>query len=195
MTSPLWGFRGTAALGAATGRGRKTGPLSGRNTLVLQDLDRQLIGSCDGLRLEPPELGLEGREILDRAVDRREHDGCYAVQPRAPAKRKLAHPFGRNLAAFAPDCRFDRVDDLLEPLGLDRALCRRPLRAPEELVALERLALSLTLDDVHADGFRPLIRREALVAALALPPTTDGVSRLAGVHDAVLGRSTVGALH
>src|SRR3954464_11982048 len=76
-----------------------------------------------------------------------------------------------------------------------RTAPRRPLRPAQELVAVERLAAAATLDDVHADGFRPLVRGEALVAVLALPPSANGVSRLAGVHDAMLGRSTVGALH
>src|SRR3954447_21589975 len=195
MTSPLWGFRGSVTLGSATGRGCKGGLLSGRNRLVLQDVDRELIGTCEGLAFEPAELGLEGRKILDRAVDRREHDGGYAVQPREPAKRELAHPFGRGLAAFAPDCRFDRERDLLEPLGLDRALGRCPLKPTEELVAVEWLAAPAALEHVHADRFRPLVRGEALVAVFALPPATDGVSRLAGIHDAVLGRSAVGTLH
>jgi hypothetical protein len=195
MASPLWGFGAVAALWPATGRGSKGGLRSGRNVLRLQDLDRELIGTRDGLGFEPPELGLEGREILDRAVDRREHDGRYTVQPREPAKRELAHPFGRSLAAFAPDCRLDRSDDLVEPLGLDRSLGRRPLKPAEELVAVERLAATVALYDVHAEALRALVGREALVAVLALPPSANGVSRLAGVHDAMLGRSAVGALH
>src|SRR5436189_3561649 len=102
---------------------------------------------------------------------------------------------GRDLAALAPDCRLDRADDLLEPLGLDRSLGRRPLQATQELVAVERLAATAALDDVHAHRLGPLVRREALVALCALPAPADGVSRLAGVHDAMLGRSTVRALH
>src|SRR3954447_14080124 len=195
MTSPLCGSRAWTALGSAAGRGCKGALLSGRNALVLQDLDRQLIGACDGLRFEPPELGFERREILDRAVDRREHDGCYAVQPREPAERELAHPFGRSLAAFAPDCRFDRVNDLVEPLGLDRPLGRRPLKPAQELVAVERLAAPLALDHVHPDRLGPLVAREALAAAFALAAPTDRVSRLAGIHDAVLARSAERALH
>src|SRR5436190_16866267 len=105
MTSPLWGFRGSAARGPAAGRGSKSGLVSGRNGVILQDLDRELIGPREGLGFEPSQLRLEGRKILDRAVDRREHDGRYAVQPREPAERELAHPFGRRLAATPPDCR------------------------------------------------------------------------------------------
>src|SRR4051794_1076797 len=152
MTSPLWcRLGGTAALLGATGGGSKGGLLSGRNRPVLQDLDRELIGAGDGLGFEPPELGFEGRQVLDRAVDRREHDGGYAVQPRKPAECELAHPFGRALAALAPACRFDRGDALLEPVGLDRSLGRRPLQATQELVAVERLAATVAFDDVHAD--------------------------------------------
>src|SRR3954466_9714280 len=93
MTSPLCRSRALAALGDATGRGRKTGLLSGRNSRALEDLDRQLIGPRDRFGLEPPELRLERRQVLDRAIDRREHDGGHAVQPREPAKRQLTHPF------------------------------------------------------------------------------------------------------
>src|SRR3954451_16417073 len=152
MTSPLWcRLGGTAALLGATGGGSKGGLLSGRNRPVLQDLDRELIGAGDGLGFEPPELGFEGRQVLDRAVDRREHDGGYAVEPRKPAECELAHPFGWDLAAFAPDRRLDRAHDLVEPLGLDRSLGRRPLQPPQELVAVERLTATAALDDVHAD--------------------------------------------
>src|SRR5436190_133844 len=105
MTSPLWGVRGSAALGSATGRGSKSGLVSGRNATVLEYLDCELIRARHGLRFEPAELGLEGRQILDRAVDRREHHGGDAVQPREPAKRELAHPFGRGFTTSAPDCR------------------------------------------------------------------------------------------
>src|SRR6476620_6953923 len=103
MTSPLWGFRGSAALGSATGRGSKSGLVSGRNATVLEYLDFKLIRARNGLRLEPAQLGFEGREILDRAVDRREHDGGNTVQPREPAQCELAHPFGRGFTAAAPD--------------------------------------------------------------------------------------------
>src|SRR3954449_2597919 len=137
MTSPLCVSWGGVTRRAATGRGSKGGLLSGRNAIAVQHLDRQLIGACEGLRFEPAELGFEGRKILDRAVDRREHDGGYAVQPREPAKCELAHPFGWDFTAFAPDCRLDRTDALLEPLGLDRALGCRALKPPEELVAVE----------------------------------------------------------
>src|SRR4051812_15769530 len=175
MVSPLHG----------TGAG-KGGLLSGRKRLVLQYADFELIGPGDRLRFEPPELGLECRKVLDRAVDRREHDGGNAVQPREPAKRELAHPFGRGFAAAAPDCRLDRGNDFVEPLGLDRSLGRRPLEPPEELVAVERLAVPSALDDVHAHRFGALVARETLAAALALAAPADRVSGLAGVHDAVL---------
>src|SRR3954469_7979885 len=167
MTSPLCVSGGAVTRRTATRRGSKGGLLSGRNAIRVEDLDRELIGAREGLRFEPAELGFEGRKILDRAVDRREHDGGYAVQPREPAECELAHPFGRGFAALAPDCRFDRGNDLLEPLWLDRALGRRPLQPPEELVAVERLAVPVALDDVHADQFGPLVRGEALVAVLA----------------------------
>src|SRR5436190_8235720 len=52
MTSPLCRSGGAAALLGATGGGSKTGLLSGRNTPVLQDLDRELIGARNRLRFE-----------------------------------------------------------------------------------------------------------------------------------------------
>src|SRR5436190_20266312 len=132
MTSPLCGSRCAVTLGTGTGRGSRSGLVSGRNVPLLQGLDRELIGTRNGLGFEPAQLRFEGGEVLDRAVDRREHHGGYAIQPREPAKRELAHPFGWGFTAFAPDCRIDRGDDLLEPLRLDRALGGRPPQAPEE---------------------------------------------------------------
>src|SRR5436853_6105281 len=102
MTSPLCGSGAVVTLLAGTGRGSKGGLRSGRNGLFLHSLDLELIGTRERLRFEPPQLGLEGRQILDRAVDRREHDGGYAVQPREPAKCELPHPFGWCFAAAAP---------------------------------------------------------------------------------------------
>lgn len=180
---------------AGTEGGSKGGLRSGRNELVLHRLDRKLIGARQGVLLEPPELGLEGREVLDRAVDRREHDGGYAVQPRESAKCELAHPFGWDLAAMAPDFLLDRGDDLVELFLLDGPFGRRSLEPTEELVAVERLALSIALDHVHTNRLGPLVGREALVARFALPAPADGVSGLAGIHDAVLARSAVRTLH
>src|SRR3954449_13101658 len=136
MTSPLVVTGGPAGGGWATGRGSKGGLLSGRNRLFAQDLDRKLIGARDRLRFEPPELGLEGRQVLDRAVDRREHDGRDAVQAGESTEGQLADPLGRRLAAAAADGGLDRVDQVVQPFGVDRALGGRALEAAQELLAV-----------------------------------------------------------
>src|SRR5436305_7105279 len=178
-------------------RAWKRGPRSGRNGTVLQHLDRELIGPCDGLGLEPAELCLEGRQVLDRAVDGGEHHGRDAVQSGEPAEGELADPLGVGLAAVAAHGVADRVGDLVEPLGLDRALAGRgrSLESAQQLVAVEPLAPAVTLDDVHAQRVNPLVGREALAARLALAAPADRVSGVAGVDDAVAGRSAVGTLH
>jgi hypothetical protein len=52
-----------------------------------------------------------------------------------------------------------------------------PLEPSQELLVVESLAAAITLEDGHV-GFRPLIRGEAVAAALALATAAYGVTRL-----------------
>ena len=70
-------------------------------------------------------------------------------------------------------------------------------QAVQDLLAVELFTAAVFLDDHVRDLVDALVGGEALVAALALAASADGVGFLAftGIDDTVLGETAVGALH
>ena len=74
----------------------------------------------------------------------------------------------------------DRRDDRLDLLGADGALPAGLLQADLDLVAVERLAGAVLLDDLDRRWLDALVGGETLAAARTLPPPADREAILAG---------------
>src|SRR5262249_40523425 len=114
----------------------------------------------------------EGLEILRLAevpVNRGEADVGDLVEVGQRVHDDLADGRALDLVlarAFqAPD---DTVDDALQPLAVDRPLAQRDLHRPEQLLAIERLALAGALYHHELTQLHALERREPRAAIGAL---------------------------
>ena len=83
-----------------------------------------------------------------------------------------------DLGTGPPHRRRDRLRQVLQLLRAHGPLVGGPLEPSQELLVVESLAAAITLEDGHV-GFRPLVRGEAVAAALAFATAADGVARLA----------------
>src|SRR3954449_4219253 len=96
----------------------------------------------------------------------------------------LADGFRRNLRlAAALQLAHDRRHHLLDPLRIDRPLAQGDLQRAHQLVAVERHAAAVALDDREFAQLHPLEGGEAEIAGHADATTTD--------YRGILGRARV----
>src|SRR4051812_46688809 len=160
-------------------------------------VERELARPGERLGADALELRLELAEVVEVAVDGREHHARDGVELDEPAQRQLADQLGVRLWAEPADARGDRVGQRLELSVGHGPLVGRPVEAAQELLAVEALALAVALADRHRLGLRALVGGEALAAALALAAAPDRVAGLGepGVHDARGRGVAIGAMH
>src|SRR5262249_49369381 len=110
------------------------------------------------------------------AVDRREADISDVVQRPQRVHHHLAHGLGRDIAlALAFELAHDLGHRLVDALGLDRPLAQRDLHRAQQLVAVERDAAAVALDDSELAQLHALEGGEPEVAAQAhAAPADDG---------------------
>src|SRR3984885_806783 len=86
----------------------------------------------------------------------------------------FADRFGRDLAfTHALELADDLRDHLVDALGIDRALAAGDLHRPQQLVAVERHAAAVALDDDQLAQLHPLECRKAEIAGQADAAAAD----------------------
>src|SRR5918997_2163948 len=145
-------------------------------------LDGELVLARERVVLEAPDDGLELVEMGEVSVDGGELDRRHGVEPGEPALGEIADLARLDLRARAPHRRRDRLRQSLQLLRAHGPLVGGPLEPSQELPAVESLAAAVTLEDGHV-RLRPLVRGEAVAAAVALATAADGIARIARVHD------------
>jgi hypothetical protein len=118
------------------------------------------------------------------------------IDPRQSIETKLSDSRGAEFAAGVPDLSFNTVNEETELPGIEGALVSSPVQAPEQLLAVEGLAMAVALDHLQSLRDRPLVGGEAMPArrALATPAKGGAVLGLAGLEDGG-GGVAVGAIH
>src|ERR1043165_681860 len=113
------------------------------------------------------------------------HDHLADLRRRALALRRLLHVL------------LDGVDDAVELRGRDGPLLAGPKESGHHLVAVERLAPPVLLDDHVGDFVNALVGRDPPLTFQALAAAADGIAlaRLARVDDLVFEVTAEGASH
>src|SRR6185312_12599919 len=107
-------------------------------------------------------------------------------------------PLGRNVAVgLALELAHDAVDHPLDAFGLDRPLAQSDLNRTHELVAVERRAASVLLDDHELTQLHPLERGEATpaIGTDAPPPDRRGILGRPRVLHLRIEPAAIGAPH
>jgi len=100
------------------------------------------------IRRDPPDEFAEILGLAEIAVDRGKADIGDLVERRQRLHDQLADHVARDVGfARAFELAHQRIDDALDAVGLDRALAQRDVDRAGQLVAVERLALRVLLDD------------------------------------------------
>src|SRR3954447_9223969 len=109
---------------------------------------------------------------------------------------ELADPGGGQLAAGVPELPFDPVDEEPELSRVELAFVGGAVEAPEQLLAVERLAMAVALDHPQRLRDRPLVGGEAVSARGALAAAAKGRAGL-GLASLEDGRGGIaaGAVH
>src|SRR5258707_11531008 len=136
------------------------------------------------IRRDPPDEFAEILGLAEIAVDRGKADIGDLVERRQRLHDQLADHVARDVGfARAFELAHQRIDDALDAVGLDRALAQRDVDRAGQLVAVERLALRVLLDDRQLTQLHSLEGREAGAATDAEPPAPD--------RAAILGRPRI----
>jgi hypothetical protein len=117
-------------------------------------------------RCAPSGIRQSSRKLLIGAV----------VELRQSIETELDDPGGREFAAAVARLALDPVDDLIEAPRIDIALVGCADQGAAELLAIERLAMAVALDDFQDLWDGPLIGREAMAARGALTPAPNRVT-------------------
>src|SRR5947207_2954506 len=109
------------------------------------------------------------------SVDRGETDIGDLIKCRQRFHDQFADVLARNLGvARTFELTHQGIDDALDAFGLDRPLAQRDVDRAGQLVAIERFALPVLLDDCQLAQLHPLKRREARCAVRTEAAATDG---------------------
>jgi hypothetical protein len=138
-------------------------------------LDSQLIRPRQGVLLEAPHNGLELVEVGEVAIDRGELNGAHGIDAGEAALGQLADPPGLDLPAFPAHLGGDPGGHGLELLIADRPSAGSPGETAQELLAVEGLAASISLDHANLGLLRAFIGGEAFAAGIALSAPADYV--------------------
>src|SRR5438270_10209962 len=131
-------------------------------------------GGSVAIRGDPPDEIPEILGLAEIAVDRRETDVSDLVEARQRLHDKAADHIAGNVGlARTLQLPHQRVDDALDPIRLDRPLAQGDVDRAGELVAVERLALSVLLDDRQFAQLHAFEGREAGRAIRAEAPAPD----------------------
>src|SRR4051794_28378114 len=96
---------------------------------------------------------------------------------------ELGDARGRYLAAVLPRLAFNTVNEEGELPRVELPLVGRAVEAAEQLVPIERLAVSVALDDLQALRDRPLVGGEAMAAGRAFTaPANHPIRDAAGLE-------------
>src|SRR5947209_3060430 len=136
--------------------------------------------------------------VLELQIDRREADVGDLVEFLESAHDHLADLRGGPLALRRLlHVLLDGVDDAIELGRRDGPLLAGAQEARHHLVAVERLAPPILLDDHVGDFVNALVGRKAPLAAQALAAAANGVAlaRLARVNDLIFEVTAEGAFH
>src|SRR5262249_55557873 len=118
------------------------------------------------------------------AIDGSEADIGHIVELAQVFHHDLADRLGGNFGfAAAFELAHDGRDHLLDPLGIYRAFAQRYLQRAHQLVAVERHAAAIALNDGEFAKLHPLEGCEAKIAGDTYAPPAD--------HGGVLGRTRV----
>src|SRR6266513_347957 len=144
------------------------------------------------IRGDPPDKFAEILRLPEIAVDRGEADIGNLIKCRQRFHDQFADVLARNLGvARTFELAHQGVDDSFHPLGFDRPLAQRDIDRARQLVALERLPLSVLLDDRQLAQLHPLKGREARGAIRAEAAATDRAAILSRAR--ILDLGVVGA--
>src|ERR1700730_10923 len=136
------------------------------------------------IRRAPPDELAEILGLAEITVDRGKADIGDLVERRQCLHDQLADHVARDVGfAGALELAHQRIDDALDPVGLDRALTQRDVDRAGQLIAVEGLALRGLLDHCQLTQLHPLEGREAGAATDAEPATPD--------RAAILGRPRI----
>src|SRR5262249_25266451 len=120
------------------------------------------------------EHGFEILGLAEIAIDRGEAYIGDVVERAQRLHHHLAHGLGGDLAlALALELAHDLGHGLIDALGLDRTLAQRDLHRAQQLVAVERHAAAVALDDHELAQLHALERCKAEIAGQAHPAAAD----------------------
>src|SRR2546421_153349 len=140
------------------------------------------------IRGDPPDKFAEILRLPEIAVDRGEADIGNLIKCRQRFHDQFADVLARNLGvARTFELAHQGVDDAFHPLGFDWPLAQRDIDRARQLVALERLPLSVLLDDRQLAQLHPLKGREARGAIRAEAAATDRAAILSRARIPDLG--------
>src|SRR5262249_50120461 len=120
------------------------------------------------------EHGFEILGLAEIAIDRGEAHVSDVVEGAQRLHHHLAHGLGGDFAfALALELAHDLGHGLVDALGLDRTLAQRDLHRAQQLVAVERHAAAVALDDHELAQLHAFERGKAEIAAQAHPAAAD----------------------
>src|SRR4029077_21201785 len=166
MTQP------TAGLGQTSPRPRRAKAIAVR-IWAMSFIELTACGSIV-VGADPADEFAEILGLAEIAIDRGETHISDLVEAGERLHDEAADDVTRDLAlAGALELTHHRVDDALDLLGLDRALAQGDVDGAGELVALERLALTVLLDHRQLAQLDALESGEARRAIRTEAPPTD----------------------